>query len=101
MATSMHRLQISLPHWQVQFLNERARRDGISIAEVIRQIVQHESEAVLRQSSVDSIWDIGGIVTDEKPLIDNVPVSHDPELYLAEPVASYKTTRRPRTRSRR
>ena len=46
MVTSMHRLQISLPQSQAQFLAERARRDGVSIAEVIRQLIRREEEAV-------------------------------------------------------
>ena len=39
MATTMHRLQISIPEWQAQYLAARARRDRVSIAEIIRQLV--------------------------------------------------------------
>ncbi len=98
MATMMHRLQISLPHWQVQFLNDRARRDGLSVAEVIRQLVQREADAAAAQrSSVDTIWNIAGIGEARRPLIDGVPVSHAPDLYLAE---ASRTTSRAKTRKR-
>ena len=89
MTTLMHRLQISLPQSQYQFLTERARRDGLSIAEVIRQLIQREEEATAaQQSSVDSIWEIVGMITDDPPLIDDIPVSEQPDLYLAEAVIS-------------
>jgi len=45
MSTLLHRLQISLPRRQVQFLTERARRDKVSPAEVIRQMIQREANA--------------------------------------------------------
>ena len=110
MVTSMHRLQISLPQSQAQFLAERARRDGVSIAEVIRQLVQREEEAsAARQSSADSIWEIVGMITHEQPLIDGIPVSEQPDLYLAEaavprslaePTTAFRA-RRPRRKAKR
>lgn len=81
----MHRLQISLPLWQFQFLSERARRAGIIIAEVIRQLIQREVEAASEQAtSIDSIWEIVGIAEDHGPLMDGIPVSEAPDLYQAE-----------------
>jgi len=93
MATSMHRLQISLPRSQVRFLAERARRDGVSIAEVIRQLVQREEEAAPARS-IDSLWEIVGMITEDQPLIDGIPVSEQPDLYLAEASVPYKTTKK-------
>jgi hypothetical protein len=81
MATTMHRLQISLPRWQMQFLKERARRDGVSVAAVIRQMIEDEAEATGR-SNVDSLWEIAGIAEDHGPRIDGLSVSERPELYL-------------------
>jgi hypothetical protein len=81
MSTNMHRLQISLPQWEMQFLEERARRDGHSIAEVVRQLIQREATAA--QSGSDSVWEIAGIAADEGALIHDVPVSERPDLYLA------------------
>ena len=77
----MHRLQISLSQTEMQFLVERARRGGHSIAEVVRQLIQREATAA--QSGSDSVWQIAGIAADEGVLIHNVPVSERPELYLA------------------
>ena len=79
----MHRLQISLPEWQTQFLAERARRDGVSMAEVVRRLVQREAEAAKSGKTADSLWEIAGIARDDGPLIDGVPVSENPERYLA------------------
>jgi hypothetical protein len=40
MATSMHRLQISLPKQQHHDLARRAQREGVSMAEVIRRLLE-------------------------------------------------------------
>jgi hypothetical protein len=44
MTTSMHRLQISLPEQQIRYLTERARREGLSMAEVIRRLIEGAAE---------------------------------------------------------
>ena len=82
MATTMHRLQISLPESQAEFLAERARRHGMSMAEVIRQLIQREVETVSEKRGAASLWEIAGIAEDHGPLIDEVPVSEAPERYL-------------------
>lgn len=87
MATSMHRLQISLPEWQAQYLAERAEQEGTSMAEVIRGLLEKESRADLSARPVDSIWTIAGIGVDEGPLVDDTPVSESPQLYLTGPSA--------------
>jgi hypothetical protein len=81
MTTLMHRLQISLPQWQVQFLTERARREGVSVAEIIRQLVEREAKA-RPDAQPDSLWAIAGLAEDTNPLLDGIPVSENPELYL-------------------
>jgi hypothetical protein len=82
MATTMHRLQISLPESQAEFLAERARRHGMSMAEVVRQLIQREVETVSEKRGAASLWEIAGIAEDHGPLIDEVPVSEAPERYL-------------------
>ena len=99
MATTMHRLQISLPEWQTQFLAERARRDGVSIAEVVRRLVQRESEVVRGARSAGSIWDIAGIGEDRGPLSDGIPVSERPDLYVAEAACRYGSPAEAKRRS--
>ena len=98
MSTSMHRLQISLPEWQVQFLTARARRDGVSIAEVIRQLV--EREAAAGDASTDSLWEIVGLAEDHGPLVYGIPVSERPDLYLAEQAAPYGKSKQRASRKR-
>lgn len=101
MSTSMHRLQISLPHEQVRFLAERARRDGISIAEVIRRLVRREEEGAPARSA-DSLWSIVGIGEEREPLINDIPVSERPELFIAEAVSRpYVKGRNQRSSKRR
>ena len=82
MATKMHRLQISLPHRQARFLEERARLDGVSMAEVLRRMIEREAASAERSGSVEGLWDIAGIAEDRGPQIDGVAVSENPELYL-------------------
>ena len=97
----MHRLQISLPHWQVQFLTERARRDGVSIAEVIRQLVSREAEASRGERHVDSLWGIAGIAVDREPLVVGWAVSERPELYLDRTAHLPKKDEKPSRHKRR
>ena len=100
MSTSMHRLQISLPRWQVQFLTERARRNKVSLAEILRQMIERESEAAPTQASMDSLLEMAGLAEDNAPLLDDIPVSERPDLYLAA-LASSSATHKPRTRRSR
>ena len=84
----MHRLQISLPESQFRHLTERARREGISVAEIIRRLIHHDSKTTAKHA-IDSIWKIVGIAKETEPLIDDVPVSEQPDLYIAEHAAAY------------
>jgi hypothetical protein len=86
MSMPMHRLQISLPRSQVRYLADRARREGISIAEVLRRLVRREAETKSPRA-VESYREIIGIGQEREPLIDNIPVSAQPDLYIAEQAA--------------
>jgi hypothetical protein len=83
MATKMHRLQISLPHRQARFLAERARLDGVSMAEVVRRLIERETGSEEPGGGGEGLWEIAGIAEDRGPLIEGVAVSENPELYLA------------------
>jgi hypothetical protein len=80
--TSMHRLQVSLPKSQVDFLAERARREGVSIAELVRRLVEHAA-ASRSPGATTSLWTIAEIADDPAPLFDGLPVSECPDPYLA------------------
>lgn len=77
----MYRLQLSLDADQAQYLAMLAEREGTSMAEVVRRMLDDKA----RQDAIagsESLMDIVGLVTDELPLINGVPVSDDPDLYL-------------------
>jgi len=101
MATKMHRLQISLPHRQARFLEERARLDGVSMAEVVRRLIEREAESSQPGGGVEDLWAIAGIAEDHGPRIEGVAVSENPELYLAGAAAGSSVKRRPSKRKRR
>ena len=85
MATTMHRLQISLPDRQFDYLRERAERESASIAEIIRRLVEREAEAnSLTQAEIDAALRFAGIIKDEVELMDGKPVSENIDLYLTE-----------------
>ena len=84
MATTMHRLQISLPHWQADFLAGRARQEGTSVAELVRRLVAREAEARSDEDPAASMRKIIGMVRDDEPLIRDTPISENVDLYLAE-----------------
>jgi Ribbon-helix-helix protein, copG family len=79
---TMRRLQISITKTQAEFLAQRARLHGVSMAEAIRQLIEREVDAESGQHGAASLWDIAGIAEDHGCLIDDVPVSEAPELYL-------------------
>ena len=81
MSTSMNRLQISLPEWQARFLAGLAEREGVSMAEIVRRLIQREAAAAA-STGTETIWDVAGIAEDHGPLIQGAAVSERPELYL-------------------
>jgi hypothetical protein len=93
MATKMHRLQISLTHAQARYLEARARRDGVSMAEIIRRLIERESAE--QSGSADGLWEIAGIAEDRGAIHEGVAVSENPELYLAGPKPRPRKKRRP------
>jgi hypothetical protein len=98
----MHRLQISLPRSQVEYLTNRAKREGVSIAELLRRLIHRESDQSAARGD-DSLREIIGIGKAKEALIDNIPVSEQPDLYLHAPAGSYSKTvaaKRKKTRGR-
>lgn len=91
MTTSMNRLQISLKERQAEYLLARARKEGTSMAEVLRRMIQHEMDAELAAIERDSFLSIAGIVNDPGPLFEDLAVSERPEQYLYSPVDGLKT----------
>lgn len=86
----MNRLQISLKDRQMKYLQERARREGISMAEVLRRLIQCELDAETRAENTDSIWSLAGVAEDIRPLIGGIAVSERPEFYLFSPTPNDK-----------
>ena len=94
----MHRLQVCLPESQVQYLTHRARKEGVSIAELIRRLVEDATKSS-NQQGTDSLWAIAGIGKEHSPLIDGIPVSERPGIYIAD--AIQKQVRPHKTRAAR
>lgn len=82
MTTSMHRLQISLPKAQASFLRERARREGISAAEVIRRLLEREEQAAptITQADIDEALSFIGSEPPDLYLTESNADSHQPEV---------------------
>ena len=55
MTTSMHRLQISLSEQQVRYLTERTRREGLSMAEIIRRLIEGAAEQEGRWPAIEGL----------------------------------------------
>jgi hypothetical protein len=55
MTTSMHRLQISLQDQQLRYLANCARQDGVSMAEVIRRLLEGAAERESGRPSEGSV----------------------------------------------
>jgi hypothetical protein len=98
MGTALHRLQVSLSHAQVDYLAERARRDGVSLAEVVRRMVEREKSEERSRRHADSLWNIAGIGEEGETLAEGQSVSEAVDLYLA--AATLGVARRPRRTKR-
>ena len=57
----MHRLQLYLPDEQMRFLKERARQMRVSIAALIRELVEREERAAQKPITEDPIGEVVGI----------------------------------------
>ena len=80
----MHRLQICVEEDQYRYLAERARREGVSVAELMRRMVRQEAEAT-QPAGFDELLAIAGIGEDRGSLDNGLAVSEWPEHYLASP----------------
>ena len=81
MTTSMHRQQISLPQWQVEFLAERARREGQSMAEIIRRLIQREAKNDSAPADRGPLREAAGIAEYSAPP-EGMAVGERPAPYL-------------------
>lgn len=87
MTTSMHRLQISLPEPQLRYLADRARRQGVSMAEVIRRLLEAAAAAESSRPAVESA------LAEARPAYQIAPPPPD-ELILRLPADLYQRLRR-------
>jgi len=75
---NLQRTQICLEGWQYQFLTEKAKETGCSIARIVRDIISKEALSKRKIRKDDPIFDIVGIGEgDGKPVARN----HDDYLY--------------------
>jgi hypothetical protein len=83
----------------MHYLQERAQRDGSSAAEIIRQLIQREAESTaVTDEDIEAALSVVGLGEDRGPLIDEIPVSQNPHLYLAELSAPRRASRQRRAR---
>lgn len=102
MATTMHRLQISLPTRQYDYLRARAERESASLAEIIRRLLEREeAENNFSEDDIDAALNFAGSVTEEAPLKGNLPVSENIDLYLLDALQPRYRLNEPRPTLRR
>jgi hypothetical protein len=86
----------------MEFLVKRARREGVSVAELIRRLVENEAQATeLGPIDADAALSFAGIVAEEGSLIEGQPVSANVDLYLAEAAFPQRTSNQKPARLRR
>lgn len=103
MSTTMYRLQISLPPKQVEFLRQRARNESSSIANVIRELIERESEKEYHLTAQDiaNVKSMAGRFEDTMPLINGIPVSQNVDLYLAQAMLDTHSPPKPSVREKK
>ncbi len=73
---------LSLPADVYEQLQSLAEDEGTGPVEVIGRLVAQASRNRPTAPKEDPIFAIFGAYTDQNPLIDDIPVSEDPDLYL-------------------
>lgn len=77
----MIELHIALSDEHYQYLQQRAQKLGTSLDRVVSELI--ESELAEQQvQAEDMLLDMIGAYHSAYPLIDNIPPSEDPDLYL-------------------
>jgi hypothetical protein len=77
MGSTMHRLHICVEEHQYRYLAQRAKREGVSVAALVRRMVQQEAEAT-QPGGFDELLAIAGIGEDNAALEGGLPVSEGP-----------------------
>lgn len=103
MSTNMYRLQISLFPKQVEFLRQRAKNESSSIAYVIRELIERESEKEyqLTEQDIANVKSMAGRFEDTLPLINGIPVSQNVDLYLAQAILDTHSAPQPALREKK
>lgn len=95
MTTTMHRLQISLPERQRRYLAERAQRDRVSLAEVIRRLLERAAAEESPQPAAES-----AVIAEASPAYRASPTPPPPgEVILRLPADLYQRLRQEATRA--
>jgi hypothetical protein len=98
MATKMHRLQISLPERQYDYLLARAERESASLAEIIRRLLEREEAArAFSENDIEAALGFAGSV-DETPLTEGKSVSENIDFYLVSALAPRHRLNEPRAK---
>lgn len=90
MSSATHRLQIRVDERHYRYLVERAKREGVSIAELVRRLVQREADET-QPAGIQGLLAVVGMGEDHGPLRNGIAVSEWPELYLTATDASADT----------
>jgi hypothetical protein len=96
---TLHRTQVLLAPKNVRYISARAGQKGVSMSEVIRQILD---DAESREPvAIESVWNMVGIGAEEKDLIGEIPVSENVDLYLIEALTPKSVRKKSGTRPRK
>jgi len=96
---TLHHQQVLLALRNVRYVSPRASQEGLSMSEVIRQILD---EAEARDPvAIESVWSMVGIGTEHAALVDDLPVSENVDPYLVEAIERSSSRRAGSTRRRR
>ncbi len=87
MTTTMHRLQISLPEPQRRYLAERAQRAGVSMAEVIRRLLEAAAAEESPKPAAES-----AVIAEARPAYQSGPTPPS-EITLRLPADLYQRLR--------
>jgi hypothetical protein len=77
----MVQMQIAVSDEHYQYLHQRAQKRGASLDQLVSELI--EADIAERQTQTDDpVIALIGAYHSDRPLIDNIPVSEDPDLYL-------------------
>ena len=74
---------LELPAYLYTDLQARATQEHVNLVELLARLLKLARQDIAAPSQTDPVFELIGAYRSQQPLIDNIPASEAPDLYLA------------------